>query len=109
MVPIVLRAANLLSVDELEVFKLAHRFWYCRADEPMVITAEFNKYLSKRIAPPWVMHFARTVVQTYNRGDFDPATFGIYPDYEKIPLCYSLAFQTSRFLPLNKTGEVFVA
>jgi hypothetical protein len=109
MVPVVIRAANLLHVDELEIFKLAYQFWYRRADEPRAMNVEFNKYLTNKTAPPWVMHFARMVVQAYNRGDFDPVTFGIYPDYEKIPLCYSLAFQTPRFVPLNKSGEMFIA
>ena len=106
---LVIRAANLLNVDELEVFRLAHNFWYHRADEANSVNAAFNKYLRKKIAPPWVVHFARTVVQAYDRGSFDPVMFGIYPKYEQIPLCYALAFQTPRFVPLNKTAEVFIA
>ena len=106
---LVIRAANLLSVDELEIFKLAHRFWYRRPDEPYAINVEFNKYLRQKTAPHWVVHFARTVVQAYKRGNFDPAMFGIYPEYEKIPFCWSLAFQTPRYVSLNKAGDVLVA
>lgn len=109
MAPLVIRAANLLNVDELEVFRLAFQFWHRRADDANCINAAFNKYLCKKIAPPWVVHFARTVVQTYNRGNFDPAMFGIYPEYERIPLTWSLAFQTPRYVSLNTAGDVLVA
>ena len=109
MAPLVIRAANLLQVDELEVFRLAYRFWHRRSDDADCINAAFDKYLRQKTAPPWVVHFARTVVQTYERGNFDPAMFGIYPEYERIPLTWSLAFQTPRYVSLNTAGDVLVA
>lgn len=109
MVLLVLRAANLLRVDELELFNLAHRFWHHRTAESSYIKVAFHKYLDKKIAPPWVVHFARSVVQAYDSGDFEPAVFGIYPSYEAIPLTWSLAFQTPLSLPLNEAGGLLVA
>ena len=109
MVLLVIRAANLLSVDELEVFKLAHRFWHHRTAENCYIKKAFHKYLEKKIVPPWVMHYARSVVQAYEHGNFEPALFGISPSFEAIPLTWSLAFQTPRSLPLNEAGDLLVA
>jgi hypothetical protein len=109
MLPLVLRAANLLQVDELEIFRLAYRFWNRHCDETSYIGKAFKQYLHEKAAPPWVTHFARRVVQAYNRGNFDPATFGVYPTYEKLPLTWALALQTPRYVQLNKDCNVFVA
>lgn len=109
MVLLVIRAANLLCVDELELFTLAHRFWHHHTAEPRHIKTAFNQYLDKKIAPPWVTHFARSVVHAYNSGNFEPAAFGIYPSYEEIPLSWSLAFQTPLSLPLNESSGLLIA
>jgi len=109
MVLLVLRAANLLRVDEFEVFQLAHRFWHHHSGESSVIKKAFYKYLDKKIVPPWVMHFARTVVQAYEHGNFEPAVFGIHPAYEQIPLSWSLAFKTPLSVSLNDAGNLLVA
>lgn len=109
MVPLVLRAANLLQVDELEVFRLAHRYWNHRCDEPSYIGKAFHKYLHDKISPPWVTHFARRVVQAYNRGNFDPVSFGVYPEFDKLPWTWSLALQTPRYVRLRKNCHVLVA
>jgi len=109
MFPLVLRAANLLQVDELEVFRLAHRFWNRHCDEPSYLGKAFTKYLQEKTAPPWVTHFARRVIQAYKHGNFDPASFGVFPSYEKLPLTWSLALQTPRYVKLKKTCEVFAA
>ena len=109
MALLVIRAANLLSVDEFEVFQLAHRFWHHSAGELKTIKSAFNKYLDKKIVPPWVMHFARTVVRAYDCGDLEPAVFGIYPAFEQIPLSWSLAFNTPLSLPLNEASDLMIA
>jgi hypothetical protein len=109
MVLLVIRAANLLGVDEFEIFKLAHQFWHHRAGENSDIKRLFHKYLDKKIVPPWVMHFARSVVQAYEQGNFEPAVFGVSPSFEAIPLSWSLAFHTPRSLPLNEAGDLLVA
>jgi hypothetical protein len=109
MVPLVIRASNLLQVDELEVFRLAHRFWNRHCNEPSYICKSFKRYLQEKVVPPWVNHFARRVIQAYIHGNFDPATFGVYPEYDKLPLTWSLALQTPRYVQLNKDCNVFVA
>lgn len=106
---LVIRAANLLNVDELEVFRLAHRFWYHRTDDTNSINTAFDNYLRKKTAPPWVVHFSRTVIRSHDHGNFDPVMFGIYPEYEKLPLSWSLAFQTPRYVSFDKAGDVLVA
>jgi len=109
MVPIVIRAANVLHVDEFEVFRLAHRFWNRHCAESSSIRSAFNKYVQNRIVPPWVVHFSRRVMQAYQGDNFDPAMFGVYPAYEKIPLCWSVALQTPRYVKLKQNCDVFVA
>ena len=106
---LVIRAANLLRVDELELFNLAHRFWHYRTAEPRQIDLVFNEYLDKKVAPPWVVHYARSVVQAYNRGNFEPVNFGIYPSHEEIPLTWSLAFQIPPSMPLNDANDLLIA
>lgn len=109
MMLVVIRAANILHVDEYEIFRLAHRFWHRNCDEPRAIRTVFKKYLESKSAPPWVVHFSRKVMQAYQRGNFDPAAFGVYPPYEKLPLSWSLALQTPRYVPLKQECDVFVA
>jgi len=109
MFSVVIRAANVLQVDELEVFRLAHRFWNRQCDEPSYIGRAFSKYLQEKVAPPWVNHFARRVLQSYQSKNFDPAAFGVYPCYERLPLIWSLALQTPRYVPLKRACDVFVA
>lgn len=109
MLPLVLRAANLLQVDEHEVFRLAYRFWNRRCDEPSFIGKAFKKYLQEKTAPPWVVHFARRVIQAYNHNNFDPAAFGVYPSYEKLPLTLSIALQIPRYVKLKQSCDVLAA
>lgn len=109
MIMLVIRAANLLRVDELELFKLAHRFWHHQTIETRQIKSVFNEYLETKNAPPWVVHYARSVVQAYNGGHFEPVAFGVYPCFEEIPLSWSLAFQTPLSLPLNELGDLLIA
>lgn len=109
MVPLVLRASNLLHVNELEVFRLAHRFWNRRCDESSYIGKAFQIYLNENISPPWVTHFARRVVQAHKHGNFDPVSFGVYPEYERLPLTWSMALQTPRYVEIKRDCNVFVA
>ena len=109
MILLIIRAANVLNVDELQLFGLAHRFWHHQSAEPRQIDVVFKEYLDKKIAPPWVVHFSRSVLQAYNSGNLEPAEFGVYPAYEEIPLVWSLAFQTPLTIPLNESNDLLVA
>jgi hypothetical protein len=109
MLLIIIRAANILRVDELELFRLAYRFWYHYTGETRDIKTAFDEYLDKQLAPPWVVHFARSVVEAYDHGSFEPAMFGIYPSCEVIPLSWSLVFQIPLSVPFNETDDLLVA
>ena len=109
MILLVIRAANLLRVDELELFRLAYRFWYHHTAETRDIKAAFDEYLRSQLVPPWVVHFARSVVQAYDHGNFEPAMFGIFPSCEIIPLSWSLVFQTPLSVPFNEAHDLLVA
>jgi hypothetical protein len=56
MILLVIRASNVLRVDELELFNLAYRFWHHRTAETKHIAALFADYLDNKTAPPWVVH-----------------------------------------------------
>lgn len=109
MVLFVIRAANILSVDEFEVFNLAHQYWHHSNAESCYIKNAFTKYLDKKVVPPWVNHYARSVIQAYDCGNFEPALFGIYPSFEQIPLGWSLAFNTPLSMQLNEASDLLVA
>lgn len=109
MILLVIRASNVLRVDELELFKLAYQFWHNRSAESNHIGELFAEYLNNKTAPPWVVHFARCVLQAYRSGNLEPAKFGVYPAHEDIPLGWSLAFNTPLALPLNDPADVLIA
>lgn len=109
MVPLVIRAANVLHVDEFEVFRLAYRFWNRHCTDSGSVHTAFRKYVRNRIVPHWVTHFSRRVVQSYRGKNFDPAVFGVYPTYEKLPLSWSLTLQLPRYVKLKKNCDVLVA
>jgi len=106
MVESVLRAANILNVDELEVFRLADRCWSRQSDDLRVV---FAKYLQRKILPHWVQHFARTVIKSYEEGNFEPALFGVYPSYESTPFTWALVFNTPSCFPINTDGNLLIA
>lgn len=109
MIEFVIRASNILKVDELQLFYLAYEFWHAREAEPRHIRKVFSRYMDKKIAPPWVVHFARSVLRDYQCSNFNPAKFGVRPRPEALPLLRSLIFKTSRTLPLHDDNNVFIA
>lgn len=106
MVELVLRSANLLNVNEFEVFCLANRHWH---HQPQDVNDAFREYLNNRFVPPWVLHFARSVVKAYERGGFEPVLFGVYPTFETISITWALAFRAPCQLVLNGESGLLVA
>jgi hypothetical protein len=106
VVELVLRSANLLNVNEFEVFCLANRHWHHQFHD---VDDAFRKYLNKKFVPPWVLHFARTVVKAYERGNFEPALFGVYPAFETISITWALAFKAPCQLTLSENSDMLVA
>ena len=106
MVELVLRAANILHVDELKVFQLADRYWNRESED---LDKEFDKFLNQKVVPHWVQHFARTVIKAYEKGNFEPAQFGVYPSYEAIQFSWALIFNTPSYLPLSTDGNLLIA
>ena len=110
MIELVIRASNILMIDELQLFSLSYEYWYAHEAEPRYIREVFSHYLSEKIAPPWVVHFARSVLRDYQTGNLDPEKFGIKPVVnENIPLGWSLAFKTPFALPSNDDDDVLIA
>ena len=106
MVESVLRAANILHVDELEVFRLADQYWSRQAED---LNAAFEKFLKQQHVPHWVLHFARTVIKAYEQGNFEPAEFGVYPSHEAIQFSWALIFDIPSYVPLSAEGNLLIA
>lgn len=109
MIESVIRASNLLCVDELELFNLAYQYWYAIEAEPREIYKIYTQYMHKKIAPPWAIHYARSVLGAYQSGNFDPTMFGIQPKTEELPLLCSLIFKIPRTYRLNEEDYLLVA
>lgn len=60
--PLVLDAAARLDVREVDIFVLAHRWWFGAEPLPRALERTFAAYMFGGRLPPWVRHYARTVL-----------------------------------------------
>ena len=105
----VIRAANLLYIDEHRLFELAYWKWHHRRAEPQLIERVFLRYLHRAPIPYWARHYARTVVHAYNAGDLEPAQFGVRPAYERIPLFWALPLRTPLSVAIKVESGILIA
>ena len=61
--PISELAAN-LDIREIEVFRLAHRWWYGREPEAGFLERCFAAYMFSDQVPPWARQYAREALDT---------------------------------------------
>ena len=109
MIESIIRASNILKIDELQLFNLAYEFWYSREAEPRQMNTVFSKYMTKKEAPPWAVHYARSVLRDYKSGNFDPVKFGVQQEVNALPLLCSLIFKIPRNLPSQDDDDVLAA
>ena len=68
---VVISAANQLQVGEFQLLQLAYREWFGE-DLPEALVAElFTSYMLHHRVPHWARHYARRVIDGYERGDLD--------------------------------------
>ncbi len=61
--PIAELAAN-LDIREIDVFRLAHRWWYGREADARSLERCFAAYMFRGQVPPWARQYAREVLDT---------------------------------------------
>lgn len=71
------RTADLLGVAEVEVFRLAYRYWYDRMPDDKLLDELIGGYLTRREIPGWVGGFCERVLQRGDAGKLDPGEFGV--------------------------------
>lgn len=64
-------AANLLQIGEFQVLQLAHFDWFATDMAPAELDRLFADYMIRHRVLPWMRHFARSVVERYERGEID--------------------------------------
>ena len=68
---VVISAANQLQVGEFQLLQLAYREWYGE-DLPEALVSElFTSYMLRNRVPHWARHYARRVIDGYERGELD--------------------------------------
>ena len=73
----VMTAAEILRVREIDLFRLAWRDWHGAPGDARVIEAAFAQYMFHKTVPPWVRHFARSVLDGAERGQLLPQPHGV--------------------------------
>ncbi|MEE9318751.1 MAG: hypothetical protein V3U48_10740 [Rhodospirillales bacterium] len=81
---IVISAANQLRVGEFQLLQLAYRDWFGRNLPEEMVSRLFSSYMLHNEVPHWARHYARHVLERYERGeldDTDPAFHRYDADY----------------------------
>jgi hypothetical protein len=73
----VVETAELFSVTEPDVFRLAYRYWYERELNDRLLDELFAGYLLRQELPGWVRHYCSRVLNLADVGELDPRDFGV--------------------------------
>ncbi len=68
---VVISAANQLQVGEFQLLQLAYREWYNKDLPEALVTKLFTSYMLRNYVPPWARHYARRIIDRYERGELD--------------------------------------
>jgi hypothetical protein len=69
--------AQFLSVSEVEVFRLAYRYWYDRELSEALQDELIAEYLNEQKLPGWVRTYCTRVLDAAATGRFDHREFGV--------------------------------
>lgn len=92
---LVLDAAELLGLREIDLFRLAHRRWHGAAAGEKMLERQFADYMFNGAVPPWVRHLAREVAARDRLGTLNADALG--------------ASAYHRVQPAPKFGAAYVA
>ncbi len=68
---VVISAANQLQVGEFQLLQLAYREWYGEDLPEDLVSELFTSYMLRNRVPHWARHYARRVIDGYERGELD--------------------------------------
>ena len=68
---VVISAANQLQVGEFQLMQLAYREWYNKDLPEALVTKLFTSYMLHHQVPHWARHYARCIIDGYERGELD--------------------------------------
>ena len=68
---VVISAANQLQVGEFQLLQLAYREWYGEDLPEALVTKLFTSYMLHHQVPHWARHYARRILEGYERGEVD--------------------------------------
>ena len=69
---IVARAANILQVGEFQLLQLAYKDWYGQELPSALCDRLFQAYMLHGDIPTWARHYARQIIDFYERDLIDP-------------------------------------
>lgn len=72
----VVEAANILSLREIDFFRLAYRRWFSNDATDAEMEKIFAAYMFHETVPPWVRHAAREVINRDAMGMLNAVEFG---------------------------------
>ena len=75
----VLEASSELQITEFRLFELAYFRWFGEYLSEERMERIYTGYMFQAIAPFWVRHFCREVLDHAKSGILDPAEFGVFP------------------------------
>lgn len=68
---VVNEAANLLQVGEFQLIQLAYRDWHGDDLPEAMVALLFKEYMLRDAVPHWARHYARTIIDGFERGNID--------------------------------------
>ena len=68
---VVISAANQLQIGEFQLLQLAYRDWYDKDLPEALMSKLFRSYMLHNQVPYWARHYARRIIEGYERGELD--------------------------------------
>ena len=68
---VVISAANQLQVGEFQLLQLAYREWHDKELPEALGSKLFTSYMLHNHVPHWARHYARRIIDGYERGELD--------------------------------------
>ena len=70
-------AARILGVRDIDLFKLAHHWWFKRDPDETTLDKVFSDYLLNETIPHWARHYCQNVLNLESVDQLHPQDFGV--------------------------------
>ena len=68
---VIAEAANILQIGEFQLLQLAYRAWHHQDLPEDQVAKLFTSYMLEHKVPHWARHYARHILERYERGEID--------------------------------------